>query len=37
MICQKCGKSIAWEKLSINKEGENRHYHLQCWDSGEED
>ena len=35
MICQKCGKSIAWEKLTIHKEGENRHYHIMCWDSDE--
>ena len=36
MICHKCGKVVSWEKLSVDKDGEKRHYHIQCWDSDEE-
>jgi hypothetical protein len=32
MICHKCGKSTQWEKLSVTKDGETLHYHIQCWE-----
>jgi len=36
MICQKCGKVVLWERMIVDKEGEKRIYHLQCWDASEE-
>ena len=36
MICHKCGKVVLWERMIVDKEGEKRIYHIQCWDRDEE-
>jgi len=36
MICHKCGKVVLFEKMIVNKNGEKRIYHIQCWDASEE-